>query len=448
MNRSLLLLSALLLASPFARSQDAAGATPTPDVAKPDAATLSNRLLDHLDAGDIAAAEAMFDERMRAAITPSRLQAVWASLPPAGDRGRPRVAAQAGVQVVRTTLHRGVTQWTATVAIDPDGRIGGLLVAPWHEVQPAPPVPADANYLERDVLVGEGERALPGTLALPKMLPARGVPAAVLVQGSGPTDRNETIAANRPFLDIARALAARGIATLRYDKRTFARPQDFSGNAYTVDDETTDDAVAAVALLRRTPGIDPAHVFVLGHSQGGMLAPRIAARAGKHAVAGLVMLAAPARSLLDIIPEQNRFLAMRDGILSADDQAMLAGIDAEIARVRDGKPHPGELALGAPIAYWRGFDAIDPVADARAARLPMLFLQGGRDVQVGDTDWQRWRSAFAGDPNTTFRHYPALNHLGIAGTGPGSPAEYEQPGHVDPRLAADIADWIDAHAGH
>jgi alpha-beta hydrolase superfamily lysophospholipase len=424
-----LLLSTLLLAPTLAAAQT------------PDAASRSTVLLDHLDAGEFTAAEAMFDERMRAAVPESKLQAVWSSLPPAGDRGKTRVATQGGMQVCRTTLHRGVTQWTATVAVDPDGRIGGLLVAPWHEIQPPPAVPADASYDEREITVGEGERALPGTLALPKQQPAHGVPAVVLVQGSGPTDRNETVAANRPFLDIARGLAAQGIATLRYDKRSFARPQEFSGN-YTVDDETTDDAVAAVALLRRTPGIDPKRVFVLGHSQGGMLAPRIANRAGKDNVAGLVLLAAPARSLLDIIPEQNRYLAMLDGTVSKDDQAMLDGIAAEIALVRDGKPHPGALALGAPLSYWRGFDRIDPVADARGTHLPMLLLQGGRDIQVVDTDWQAWRKAFAHERQATFHHYPSLNHLGIAGSGPGTPMEYERPGHVDTQLITDIADWI------
>src|SRR5690606_19348563 len=130
------------------------------------------------------------------------------------------------------------------------------------------------------------DRALPGTLALPKgKAPGAGFPAVVLVHGSGPQDRDETVGANRPFLDIARGLAAQGIAVLRYDKRTQARPQDFAAGDYTVDDETTNDAITAVAALGAAEGIDPDRIHVLGHSQGAMLAPRIAAHSGH--VAGL-----------------------------------------------------------------------------------------------------------------------------------------------------------------
>lgn len=413
--------------------------------APPDPVAVSTRLLDHLDTGEFAAAEAMFDARMQAALPQAKLQAVWASLPPAGDRGHPRIAEQFGMQVVRTTLQRGVARLSATVAIDPDGQVRALLIAPWRDDTPTPPPPADAAYTERDMPVGDGERALPGTLAMPKSPSAHGVPAVVLVHGSGgQLDRNETIGANRPFLDIARALAAHGIATLRYDKRTLVRPQDFLGKAYTVDDETTNDAVAAVTALRATPGIDPHRIFVLGHSQGGMLAPRIAQRAGAHAVAGLILLAAPARPLLDLLLEQNRYLALLDGSISTHDQANLDALAAEVSRVRDGQPHSGEV-LGAPVTYWRDFDRIDPVADARSLHVPMLLLQGGRDIQVVDADWQRWRGAFANDAQASFHHYPALNHLGIAGTGAGTPAEYDQPGHVDAQLLADIASWVDAH---
>ena len=84
------------------------------------------------------------------------------------------------------------------------------------------------------------------------------------------------------------------------------------------------------------------------------------------------------------------------------------------------------------------------MADARATDLPLLILHGGRDIQVVDTDWQLWRKAFDDDPRATLRAYPALNHLGIAGEGPGNLAEYQQAGHVDATLIADIAAWIQA----
>ncbi|MGN6512465.1 MAG: alpha/beta hydrolase family protein, partial [Lysobacteraceae bacterium] len=268
-------------------------------------------------------------------------------------------------------------------------------------------------------------------------------PAVVLVHGSGPQDRDENIGANRPFLDLARGLAARGIAVLRYEKRTKAHPQAFARGDFTVDDETTDDAVAAVDLLRAQPKIDPARVFVLGHSQGGMLAPRIAAHSGH--VAGIILMAAPARRLLDLLPEQNRYL-LREGGITAEEQAFLDDLDRRIAAIRSDKPiTAADTPLNLPPAYWRSVDRVDPVAEADAVKLPMLLLQGGRDFQVTDTDWQRWRAAFGHDPRATFRHYPALNHLGIAGEGPGSIAEYGHAGHVDATLVADVAAWIEAH---
>ncbi len=402
-------------------------------------------LLDQLDAGDYAAAEASFSADMAAAVPADKLEAVWQSLPAqagaAKGRGRPRVDAQGAVSLVVVPLHYANAELLAKIVIDADGRITGFLI------QPAPPPPAavpaaDAGFSERDFKVGEADVALPGTLAMPDTASTTTpVPAVVLVHGSGPQDRNETIGPNRPFLDIARGLAAQGIAVLRYDKRTHARPQDFVDGDYDVDQETTDDAVAAVAALRVTDGIDPARVYVLGHSQGGMLALRIAAHSGD--VAGLIMLAAPARSLLDLIPEQNHYLLNADGSINQAEQDFLDELDASIAQVRSGQPmEAADTPLGLPVAYWRDLDRIDPVADALATDLPMLLLQGGRDFQVVDADWQLWEKALADRPNATLRHYPALNHLGIAGKGPGSLQDYQTPGHVDAGLIADIVQWI------
>lgn len=453
MRRSSLYVAVVAMA--FAVSPVLAGGVPPPaDPVTSTPATMApiaiaTGLLDQLDAGDFAGAEARFNATMAAAVPAAKLAELWQSLPAqvgaATGRGEPVTRTVDGMQVVGIVLHHEKGDLLAQIAIDSDGKVAGFFIKPAPPPQAAAPA-ADAAFTEQPFPVGTGERALPGTLAMPKQPAAiDGCPAVVLVHGSGPQDRDETIGANRPFLDIARGLAAQGIAVLRYDKRTMARPQDFAAGDYDVDDETTHDAVLAVAALRDTQGIDPAHIHVLGHSQGGMLAPRIAqqAAAAGTPVAGLVMLAAPARSLLDLLPEQNRYLLGADGGISPAEQDFLDDLDAKIARVRSGADmSTDETPLNVPAAYWRDFDALDPVADALATPVPMLLLQGGRDFQVIDTDWKLWHQALDGRANATLKHYPALNHLGIAGTGPGSLAEYQQPGHVDSGLIADIATWI------
>jgi dienelactone hydrolase len=354
--------------------------------------------------------------------------------------------------VVAIALPYAKAHLIARISVDGHGQIAGFLVQPAPRPTTAPDAgaKADAPYVERDTTVGEGERALPGTLAMPKValterVPApRPVPAVVLVHGSGPQDRDETIGQNHPFRDIARGLAAQGIAVLRYDKRTKARPQDFAGRDFDADDEVTDDAVMAIESLRATDGIDPNRIYVLGHSLGGMLAPRIA-RASGH-VAGLVLMAPPARPVLDLLLEQSERQAARDGTVSADERATLDDLQARIDRVRAaGVVLPTDTPMGLPAAYWRSLERIDPVADARALTQPILVIHGGRDIQVVEADRQRWQEHLSTQPNVHLRHYRALNHLGIAGDGPGTVEEYFVPGSVDVGLINDIALWIRNH---
>ena len=423
-------------------------APPVPAQGAPSPTAIATRLLDRMNAGEYAQAESMFTAEMAKAVPAAKLKAVWESLPAqagtAKGRGDPTVDTQGGTTLVTVPLPYEKTGLVAKVAVAADGRISGFLIQPAPPPAPAPPAD-DAGFSERDFGIGTGERALPGTLAIPKgEPPSAGWPAVVLVHGSGPHDRDETIGPNRPFLDIARGLAAQGIAVLRYEKRTRARPQDLAERAYTIDDETTDDAVAAIAALRATEGVDPKRVFVLGHSQGGMLAPRIALKAGD--VAGLVLFAAPARPLLDILIEQNvRMAVLGDGKTSDAERAAIERLKLQVQTARkDGDAAADALPMGLPASYWRSTDAVDPVVEAREAKLPMLVLQGARDIQVVDADWQRWRAGFHDDPKVAFKLYEKLNHLGIAGEGEGSLAEYGTPGQVDARLIADVADWIEA----
>lgn len=267
-------------------------------------------------------------------------------------------------------------------------------------------------------------------------------PAVVLVHGSGPNDRDESIGPNKPFKDLAWGLATRGVAVLRYEKRTKQCPAQMmqSMSTLTVNEEVVNDALAAVAYLRGVPAVDPDRVFILGHSLGGTVAPRIAARDPR--LAGLILLAASNRNLADLMVEQNEYLATLDGTVTAEEAQALDQLCKQVERVKALDFKEGEVILGAGRAYWADILAYDPVATARSLTVPMLILQGERDYQVTRVDFAAWKDGLAGRAGVQFKSYPALNHLFIAGSGQPNPGEYDVPGNVAREVVDDIAAWI------
>ncbi len=272
----------------------------------------------------------------------------------------------------------------------------------------------------------------------------------VLVHGSGQHDRDESIGANKPFRDVAQGLASRGIAVLRYDKRTRQHAQrigqvDPTGRgSFTVKEEVIDDVVAAVGLLRTRASIRADRIFVLGHSLGAMVAPRIA-RADPR-IAGLVLLAGPTRSLEQSIVDQVRYLAAVDGTLSQDEQAQIDMADALFATVRElkpGDPPIQTMFMSAPASYWLDLKGYSAPEDSRTLAQPMLILQGERDYQVTMDDFAVWKKVLGAQNRVIeFTSYPGLNHLFMPGTGKSTGAEYMQASHVDAAVIEDVAAWI------
>jgi hypothetical protein len=211
---------------------------------------------------------------------------------------------------------------------------------------------------------------------------------------------------------------------------------------YTVQQETVEDAVRAAARLRHRPEIDASRIFVLGHSLGGYLGPRIAAQDGR--LAGLVFLAANARPVEIMALEQNEYVASLGSGPSPETQKRLADLRAEVVKVRNltpGKANPPVL-MGLPLAYLLDLKGYDPLAAAKRLAIPMLFLQGERDFQVTMKDFDLWKSALGGRSNATFLTYPALNHLFMAGEGKSTPAEYRVAGNVSAEAVSGIANWL------
>ena len=426
---------------------------PSGTVRSGDPATIGAAFVAALSRGDDSAAEGMEDATMRAAAPAAQLGQLWAQFVAQygafQDIGTATTTAQAPYTIAAVPTQFANSTVTLTVAVSSAGQVSGLHVA---KVAPSASSPASspaayvnpAAFTEASATVGSAPWALPGTLSLPKGTGP--FPAVVLVQGSGPSDRDETFGPNRPFRDLAWGLASAGVAVLRYDKRTLVYgTQMASDTNITVREETMDDAIAAVALLRRTPGVDPTRVYLAGHSLGAYLAPRIAAQVPGQ-LAGIAMLEAPSTPLAQLILVQEQYLVSLQGSPSPQVEQQLAALETQVALADSPGLSPStpasELPLDTPASYWLDLRTYDPLTVAAALRVPMFFSQGGRDYQVPPSQLPPWQTALAGHANVAFRSYAAMDHLLLDGSGPATPAEYSVPGHVDARLVADLAAWI------
>jgi len=305
-----------------------------------------------------------------------------------------------------------------------------------------PPSYADpAAFEEREIEVGSGALAVPGTLSLPRVPGPR--PAAVLLAGGGPFDRDETSGPNKPLKDLAWGLASRGVAVLRFDKVTHTHRDRIAGiSGFTMVDEYVHHAAAAIGLLRVHPAVDAARVFVVGHSAGGKAAPRVAA--AEPGVAGIVVMAGDTQPMHHAAIRVLRYVASLGPKAAREVRATIKTVE-EQAAVIDGPGFGADFGtiLGAPASYWLDLRDYNPVAVAAGLDRPMLILQGGRDYQVTVADdLSGWRVGLARRPGVAIRVYEADNHLFFRGEGRSTPAEYEAAGHVDPEVVADIADWL------
>jgi len=331
------------------------------------------------------------------------------------------------------------------VVFDAEGQVDGLFFVTSGTYR-TPDYVASERFETSDVSVGSGWFPVPGTLTVP--VGTGPFPAVVLVQGSGPGDRDESIGANKPFRDLAEGLASQGIAVIRFDKRTrtHAWAAVIGSSRLTVKQEVIDDVVAAIRLLQADERIDRQRIVVAGHSLGGMLLPRI--YQAEPSIAGLIGLAANARPLEDLVLDQTRYLLALDGRLSIDEQQVIEQMEQAVAIVKTDAlttELPAlRLPLGVPAAYWLDLRGYEPAIEARAIDRPWLLIQGGRDYQVTATDLARWRHAIGNRSDVTIRWLPELNHLLMKGTGPANPAEYMAPGNVDPQVIEVIVEWFRA----
>jgi dienelactone hydrolase len=334
------------------------------------------------------------------------------------------------------------------LAVTPDGAIrGGVIPAQALRLDVIEGVPAGAFVVAKpDYSAPDGApytalavkvptpmgHTLAGTLTLPSG--ARGpVPAVVTITGSGPEDRDEAIPpvkGYRPFREIADALGRRGIAVLRMDDRGFGESEGNFGAATSRD--LADDIRAGLAFLRARSDIDGRRLALVGHSEGGLIAPLVAA--SDSGLKGIVLLAGPGYTGRKIVEYQNRFGIDRAPNLSPKARDSLYALAMH------------SLDSAATTPTWMGFFLThDPTVTARQVHTPVLILQGETDRQVTADQAAVLAEAFraGGNKDVTMRVYPATNHLFLPDPD-GNPAGYSglQITMVRPEVLRDLADWL------
>lgn len=403
--------------------------------AQSDVQSTARTFAEHLRAGDFARARAMFDSDMTRVVSRKAFEQSWKVMTdkhgPLQRFGSPTVETVPPYQVVFIPCSFQSYRCRLKVVLNARNQVSGYF---WvSHLASQPPSYRQVKSVEHKVQVGKWK--LPGLIAFPPTgTPLRA--GVVLVHGSGPNDKDETIGPNKPFLDLARGLAGQGLATLRYDKRTRSYGLAMALKKPTLEEEVLEDALAALELLRGRPELKGRPIIVLGHSLGGILGPEIARRDGR--VQGLILMAAPARPFDRVLIDQLEYV----GSLHPAQKAAVAEMIAALQRFEQ-LPGEDKTILGAPAGYWREIAAYQKrsLETARQLSCPILILQGGRDYQSTEQDYRLWMEALKGRPQVTGQLYPALNHLFGPGKGKARPEEYEEQNYVDPEVIKRIAQW-------
>lgn len=404
----------------------------------------SDLFIKSLTTGDNNTAYGLFDTLISKKIPPAQFNTIWTSLQSQlgsyKTHGSTRIE-ESNITYTPFEFEKGTLDlklvFTAQKKIMGFFFVPAKLVASYKKAEYDNP----ANYTEKDIIVKTGTYSLPGILTQP--VGKANTPIVILLAGSGPTDKDEAIGPNKFLRDIAVGLAANGIASLRYDKRTKVYASELNPDSVTLKEEVIEDANSAISMVNTFANVNSSEIYLLGHSLGGMVAPKIASDNSK--VKGIILLAANARPLQDLLLEQTKYIMSLDG-LNDNEKSQLDALDKQVKFSKQSsltsKTTRSELPMNIPAPYWIYLNNYKQVETAGKLKQRIFILQGERDYQVTLDDFNIWKKGMGANKNVTLKSYPKLNHLFIAGENKSEPKDYETPGSVDSKVIQDISEWI------
>ena len=301
---------------------------------------------------------------------------------------------------------------------------------------------------EEKIVIGKGtEFPLNGILTLPENA-EKPVPAVVFVHGSGSSNMDEKVMKLTPFKDLAKGLAKHGIASVRYDKRSFAHGRKMlKAGSITVKEEVVEDAVMASELLKNDKRIDPEKVFIIGHSMGAMLAPRIDAEGGNFK--GLILMAGTLAKLEEVLFRQldemkNGKSKIMSWVASAQDKKFRKSFEG-LYSLSDEEAKKRKYAGGVDLYYFKEMGLHPAEKYLENIEKPVLVMQGSKDLQVSKKDFEGYKKLLGDKENVSFKLYEGLNHCFVPALYDDiskATKEFSVERHIGENVILDIAGWI------
>jgi len=332
------------------------------------------------------------------------------------------------------------------IVVDENQKISAMLFVPFtRDYSFALPNYADTTkFYEIETTFGVPGWELPAKITIPRRTGQ--FPAVVLVHGSGPNDMDETIGGHKVFRDIAYGLSSNGIVVFRYEKRTREYPskiaQDYDN--LTIWEETMEDAIKAVAYLQEQDYVDPYKIYVLGHSLGGHIAPRIAQ--SYSGISGIIVMNGNARKLHQIVLDQYEYIFNLDGRINEYEANEQKKVRRQVEMLEKGEftdsTSRDSLLLMLPAKYWKDLIQYDPIETARNLEIPILILAADNDYQILPLEFDLWKKSLGNKKNVSFKMFPKLNHLMVYSPKKSKPSDYEKEGYVSEDVIKTILEWI------
>ncbi|MFZ4797472.1 MAG: alpha/beta fold hydrolase [Bacteroidia bacterium] len=392
------------------------------------------------------------DEIMHRKATVDRLQSIWESLATVnGDLkeiGITRYYYSDTMHVTTTKLKYKNGSVGFRLSFNLKWQICGLYIV---DAEPMYNIPTYANTFGfYEIKIPFGPVGFENEAILTVPIQEKKYPCIIIIGGSGPVDKDLIFGPNRIYKDFAWGLANKGIATLRYDKRTKAyfgkiMEEHAKGNYYTIEQEYLADLKELVKKVSKKNAIDPNRIYLMGHSQGAGLMPLFLKQNKK--VAGAIMAAGNYTSLQDLMLYQFEYLKQIQAKTLADSMLFdKLAVSANNAKIKNLPVTYSNDSLPSmyPFSYWNYLNNLNTIELAQSNNKPVLVLQGERDYQVPLSEYLKWKNALINKTNYQFTSFQKLNHLFLEGEGKSTPDEYFNRSNVPEYVIDEITKWLNA----